>query len=223
MIVLGIETAGPRGSVALLRADQPPRLIEFQSSRRLGAELAPAIQRLLKEAQLGADSPPDLVAVDTGPGSYTGLRIGLAAAKGLAFAWGRPLIGVPAVDAIAAQAPRDAERVLCALDASRGQIYTVLFTGGAPNQATLQDAEVLCASLTEPTFAIGDAASQLQGVPGVQVAPPELAWPDALRIAEAAWRLHLAGTRHDALRLSPIYYRPSEAEEQRRKRKMRAK
>jgi tRNA threonylcarbamoyladenosine biosynthesis protein TsaB len=209
--------------VAILRSDgRPTRLIEFQSTRRLGAELAPAIQRLLAEEKLGADSPPDLVTVDTGPGSYTGLRIGLAAAKGLAFAWGRPLIGVPTVDAIAAQAPRDARRVLCVLDASRGQIYTVLFTGGAPNEATLIDAEALSAALsTEPTYCIGDAASQFDGVPGVRIAEPELAWPNALRIAEAGRRVHLAGARHDAMRLAPIYYRPSEAEEQRRKRKMR--
>jgi tRNA threonylcarbamoyladenosine biosynthesis protein TsaB len=230
VIVLGIETAGPQGSVALVRSDgHPSRQIDFQSSRRLGAELAPAIQRLLKESGLGANTPPDLITVDTGPGSYTGLRIGLAAAKGLAFAWSRPLIGVPSTHALVFQVPSQTRRVLCALDASRGQIYAALFTRDDPVAdfratlaASLSSVDALSAELEEETYVIGDAAEQLSGVSAATVAPAELAWPSATRIAEAGLRAHLDGDRHDALRLSPIYYRPSEADEQRRKRAMRA-
>jgi tRNA threonylcarbamoyladenosine biosynthesis protein TsaB len=206
-----------------------PSQIEFQSSRRLGAELAPAIQLLLSQAGLGPESPPDLITVDTGPGSYTGLRIGLAAAKGLAFAWARPLIGVPSTCAIVYQAPSTAHRVLCALDASRGQIYAHTFTRAnsvaafaSELDAGLSDAQALGSALTQETYVIGDAADQLATFPAAQVAPAEHAWPNAARIAVAGLRAHLAGARHDALRLCPIYYRPSEADEQRRKRAMRA-
>ena len=103
MIVLGIETAGDKGSVALVEPDAlgGPRVTQvvIESSRQLGAELAPTIQRLLRAAGLGPSRTPDLVAVDTGPGSYTGLRIGLAAAKALCWRFGLPLVGVDHVQA----------------------------------------------------------------------------------------------------------------------------
>src|SRR5437588_5497338 len=129
VIVLGIETSGPRGGVALL-TESGCEERRFDTRRSLGAELAPAIQALLDKAGLGPENPPDLVAVDLGPGSYTGLRVGLAAAKGLAFAWGRPLVGVRLVDALARQAP-PGKKVVCALDAQRGEVWhCVLERGG---------------------------------------------------------------------------------------------
>ena len=82
--------------------------------------------------------------------------------------------------------------------------------------------ESLRACLNEETYVIGDAAEQLSEFSAATLAPAELAWPTATRIAEAGRRAHLEGDRHDALRLTPIYYRPSEADEQRRKRSMRA-
>lgn len=224
MIVLAIETAGPRGSVALLPSEGLPEQVEFQASGRLGAELAPAIQGLLRRQGLGPEQPPDLVAVDLGPGSYTGLRIGLAAAKGLAFAWGKPLLGVRADEALAEEAPPDAERILCALDASRGEVYAVRYarTAGAVErrgEAGLYDPADLARLLDEPTWVVGDAAERVGG--GHRRAPAERAWPTAVRIARIARRRHLAGERQDAIGLAPVYYRPNEAEAQRRQRAMK--
>jgi tRNA threonylcarbamoyladenosine biosynthesis protein TsaB len=217
MIVLGIETAGPHGSVALLEADRPLRQTVITATRQLGAELAPAIQRLLREAGLGPDHPPDLVAVDVGPGSYTGLRIGLAAAKGLAFAWGRPLIGIPTVDALEALAPPTAQ-LLCALDASRGQVYAAL----RRKPAAVEELDGLRARLTGPLLVVGDAAPLLvDPARGITAADPALAWPTAEGIARLALARHLGGERQDALRLSPIYFHANEAEAARRKRSMK--
>jgi tRNA threonylcarbamoyladenosine biosynthesis protein TsaB len=230
VIVLGIETAGPTCSVALVSPETGCRQIEFEGSGRLGAELAPTVQRLLSEGNLGAASPPDLIAVDTGPGSYTGLRIGLAAAKGLAFAWGRPLIGIPTADALSAQGLEQAERVLCAMDASRGEVFAVLYTRSAgrlerqpwerlaPAEALV---EALPKAVTGPTLVLGDAAHLLAD-PSQGIEASDVAWPTAERIARLALHLHMEGERQDALQLCPIYYRPNEAEEQRRKRKMRS-
>ncbi|HBP22080.1 MAG TPA: tRNA (adenosine(37)-N6)-threonylcarbamoyltransferase complex dimerization subunit type 1 TsaB [Planctomycetes bacterium] len=230
MIVLGIETAGPRGSVALLRPDSAPVEVSFAARGTLGAELAPAIQRLLEDNGLGPDTPPDLVAVDTGPGSYTGLRIGLAAAKGLAFAWGRPLLGIPTVDALSAQAIEwagEERHVLCALDASRGEVYAAIYTREPEglrlsSPGSLYEPQQLDAQLQAQTLVVGDAAESLADAARGIVAA-ELAWPSAIRIAHLAQRRYLDGAREDALDMAPIYYRPNEAEEQRRKRNMKQK
>ncbi len=229
MIVLGIETAGPHGSVALLEPDAPggPKVTQtvITATRQLGAELAPTIQRMLRAAGLGPRRPPDLVAVDTGPGSYTGLRIGLAAAKGLAFAWGRPLLGIPAVDALEAHAPAGG-RVVCALDASRGQVYAATFLrtpdGLAREQAPgLFDPAILRQSIAGPAVVVGDAAEQVADPERGIVAAPDVRWPLAEKIARLGYARFAAGERQDALRLCPVYFHLNEAEEKRRKRGMK--
>lgn len=227
MIVLGIETSGPRAGVALLVGDRV-REKQFDAHRSLGAELAPTIQELLEQEHLGPDSPPDLVVVDLGPGSYTGLRVGLAAAKGLAFAWSRPLVGVRAIEALALQAPATSNRVLCAIDAQRGEVYHALFerAGGRTSLARapgLDGPEALARAFEgQDVTVIGDAAdavvralaSRARPIP----APRDLAWPSPRLIAELGRARHLDGQRDDAIGLAPVYYRASEAEERRRKR-----
>ena len=226
MIVLAIETAGPRGGVALLRDEGAPRELVLEAARSVGAELAPSIKRLLREAGLGARTP-DLVAVDVGPGSYTGLRIGIAAAKGLAFAWRCPLLGVSATDALAAAAGPEAERAVVALDASRGEVWAARYARreGAlalEGEPGLCDPAALQGALPRPTLLLGDAWAQVVDPARGLLAPSTPRdWPTALDVARLARERHLAGQRQDPLRLAPVYYRANEAEEQRRKRGLR--
>jgi tRNA threonylcarbamoyladenosine biosynthesis protein TsaB len=224
VIVLGIETSGPKGGVALL-TERGCEERRFDTQRSLGAELAPAIQDLLDKAGLGPANPPDLVAVDLGPGSYTGLRVGLAAAKGLAFAWGRPLIGVRLVDALARQAP-PARRVVCAVDAQRGEVWHCVLERRGPTAELVQEARIsefdfLAQALAEDAIVIGDAAHTVERAlagRSLRVAPGELAWPQPRLVAELGRERHLRGEREDAIALSPVYLRANEAEERRRKR-----
>ncbi|MEZ6188587.1 MAG: tRNA (adenosine(37)-N6)-threonylcarbamoyltransferase complex dimerization subunit type 1 TsaB [Planctomycetota bacterium] len=183
MIVLGIETAGPVAGVALLRSGHAPAVRTFSARRTLGAELAPAIQALLEEAGV-AETGPDLIAVDTGPGSYTGLRIGIAAAKGLAFAWRRPVVGVNATVALRTWAPKDVP-VVCALDASRGEVYAQLFpTAGAAPEPEISPPDEL-GDAYQNALVVGDAAQLLVGcVPGAKLLEPAVEWPTPVRIAE---------------------------------------
>ena len=233
MIVLGIETAGPRGSVALLRSSGESREVEFKAAGKLGSELAPTLQRLLREEGLGAACPPDLVAVDVGPGSYTGLRIGLAAAKGLAFAWGRPLLGVSAAEALSSEAMgevgtrRRGTQVLCAFDASRGEVWAALYVTNAEGQlelvqpGQLYQPDLLLSRIASPTLVVGDAAASLGDDARGIVVSPRPAWPTALQVARLARKRFVAGARDEALEMSPTYYRPNEAEAQRRQRSMK--
>jgi tRNA threonylcarbamoyladenosine biosynthesis protein TsaB len=108
MIALALDTSGPIGSVAVVRGDEGTLSVlakrTIGQGMRHGVELFPAIEAALKEAGRTAREI-DLVAVGTGPGSYTGLRVGLTAARALAYASGAELIGVPSCDALAEAIP----------------------------------------------------------------------------------------------------------------------
>jgi tRNA threonylcarbamoyladenosine biosynthesis protein TsaB len=132
-LLLALETATRTASVALLRGEE---LIAEETGRpdRTAAEsLLPAVDAVLREG--GAEvSWLDALAVSIGPGSFTGLRVGLATAKGLAFGSARPVVPVPTLAALAYTAPRRDLPVVPLLDARRGEVYAGAFdlTGGLP-------------------------------------------------------------------------------------------
>ncbi|MGA2962085.1 MAG: tRNA (adenosine(37)-N6)-threonylcarbamoyltransferase complex dimerization subunit type 1 TsaB [Candidatus Korobacteraceae bacterium] len=124
MIILGIDTSGRDGSVALARGSgerfEVLGLMPL-AGRTFSEQLIPAIAALLTGASL-AKSAIDLLAVASGPGSFTGLRVGLATVKGLAEALGKPIVAVSLLAATAA-ASRQTASVVAALDAQRGDVY----------------------------------------------------------------------------------------------------
>jgi tRNA threonylcarbamoyladenosine biosynthesis protein TsaB len=220
MLVLGIETSGPRGGVALLEEERPLGEALFEAGMVHGREIAPAADRLLRAAGKG---PADLglVAVDIGPGSYTGLRVGLAAAKGLAFALGRPLVGVPSLDALAETAPPGYEKIVPALDAKWDQVYGAVYdaSAGGPvrrSEMFAERPEAFAARIPTGAIVIGDALERhaaLFATRGAAAAPRELWAPRPGVIAILGLRRHREGLRHDAATLVPLYLRKTEAEE----------
>jgi tRNA threonylcarbamoyladenosine biosynthesis protein TsaB len=128
--VLAIETATAAGSVALRVGERTrEKSLQWRASFR---EVAPAIEELMAEAGLSWASL-DAIAVPSGPGSFTGLRVGAALALGLAKIAGRPLYGVPTLAAVAeAYAPLGAPTVCATLDARRGRRYAALYERAGP-------------------------------------------------------------------------------------------
>jgi tRNA threonylcarbamoyladenosine biosynthesis protein TsaB len=130
MIACAIETSGALGSVALADEDRILAEVTFERGLRHGQAVIPAIARCLEDARLSKGAI-DLYVAGTGPGSYTGMRVGLATAKALAFALRKPLIGVPSFDALAvavpAEALRDARSLLVATDARRDRLYAAVY------------------------------------------------------------------------------------------------
>lgn len=125
MTLLAIDTAGPRLQLALLLGERVESTSE-EMAQGHAERLFPALAELLaRSGKTYADLKR--VAVTTGPGSFTGVRIGLSAARGLGLALGIPVIGVPTLFAISLQASCDALAVL--LDAKRGEAYFQLFSG----------------------------------------------------------------------------------------------
>jgi tRNA threonylcarbamoyladenosine biosynthesis protein TsaB len=213
MKVLGIETSGARGGVALLDGDRALGSRLFEKGMVHGREIAPAIRDLAAAAGLRLEEL-DLLACDVGPGSYTGLRVGLAAAKGLALALGKPLVGVVSLDAMAEAGRGLAPVLCCAIDAKWDQIYGALYENGGRTTGLLAEKPaVFAARVPKGCLVLGDALDAYgplfrDVVPG----PPELRDPKPDVVARLGRRLHEGGRLDDAATLVPLYLRPTEAE-----------
>jgi tRNA threonylcarbamoyladenosine biosynthesis protein TsaB len=213
MKALGIESSGARGGVALVEDGQVRGTRLFEKGMVHGREIAPSIRSLLEELRW-APGALDLIACDIGPGSYTGLRVGLAAAKGLALALARPLLGVSSLDAMA-EGARGLARVLCpAMDAKWEQIYGAVYVDGRRTTDYLAEKpDVFAARVPKDATVIGDALDQYGGLFRDIVRGPREFWdPRPDTVALLGERLHEQGVRHDAATLVPLYLRPTEAE-----------
>lgn len=178
--------------------------------------LAPRLQELLASAGWEAASI-QLVGVVVGPGSFTGLRIGVTAAKTLAYAVGAEVIGVNALTVIAEQASVAAGSLWVVMDAQRQELFVAKFDKG---QRMLSDVRVLAQSQWRAELAPGDLVSgpALQKIQAslpkdVRCIESSLWNPQAATVGQLAWRDYQAGRHDDLWKLLPQYCRQSAAEE----------
>ena len=220
MRILALETSGTGGSVAALASDKLLAELSLEAPRRSAQVLAPAMRDVLRQAGW---KPRDvqIVAVTVGPGSFTGLRIGVTAAKLLAYAVGADIVGVNTLEAIAGQTPADVQRVAVAIDAQRGQVYAAELArreGGGFDwiqETAIVDADAWLARLSEGVTASGPALAKLASrLPhGIRALPAEVWTPMAQSVGQVALAHYLAGRRDDVFQLVPMYLRASAAEE----------
>jgi tRNA threonylcarbamoyladenosine biosynthesis protein TsaB len=220
MRILAIETVSTSGSVAALDGGQCRAERALPADRRSAQTLAPGIRDLLGDVDW---RPADvqLVAVAIGPGSFTGLRVGVTTAKVFAYAVGAEVLGVIALVAIARQAPTGRGRLWTVIDAHRQQVYAAVFDadeqgvwhGNAETQ--LVDADAWLAALRPGETVAGPALTRLAArLPNGVAATPQDCWaPRAFTIGQIAAERHAVGMRDDLWRLAPLYVRPSAAEE----------
>jgi tRNA threonylcarbamoyladenosine biosynthesis protein TsaB len=224
--ILALDTSTPRAAVAIATAAGAVHTARPDPEARHGRNLVPAVRDLLRRAGL-APGAIDVYAVGLGPGSYTGLRIGLTAAKVLAYASGRPLVGFDSLEAVARNAPGDALRVAVVADAQRGDLYAADFAREAPGgplvRRTPTRVEALAdwaARLDPGTLVLGPAMELTrvrEAVPGHALTLPavdEAHWPDGRRLTILARDLWQGGRRDDPWFLEPHYLRRSAAEDQ---------
>jgi tRNA threonylcarbamoyladenosine biosynthesis protein TsaB len=224
VLILAIETATGCGSVALTRGTgQTGKVLaeyslqpEVTHSRRLLG----SVQAIMKSA--GVEwKHLDGIAVSQGPGSFTGLRIGMAAAQGMAMAAGIPLLSVPTLDGLAAQVPPVDSPVCCLLDARKQQVYAALYRCEDKGHQRISPylvlrPEELVAHVQEPTLMVG---------PGVQACMPALQKHPQVRLmattllAPRAAAIGFCGGAHLRIEsgelsehVTPLYVRASEAE-----------
>jgi tRNA threonylcarbamoyladenosine biosynthesis protein TsaB len=214
-----IETSGRVGKVGLARGGAVARAADLDATRRHARDLAAAVDALLKAEGL---RPADLtgVVVGVGPGSYTGLRVGLISAKALAYALGCRLVPAPTFAAIAERAPTEASQLWVIADALQGQIYLQRFARDPAGK--WQPADELRIDRAEDCLSRVAPGTWISG-PGVKVyadriplANPVVPEPDREPSVESLFR---AGqgvppvSREELFRLEPLYLRGSSAEE----------
>jgi tRNA threonylcarbamoyladenosine biosynthesis protein TsaB len=224
--ILAVETSTRTGALALLESGAVVAEARVNIGVTHGERLLAAIDGVLRSARWQlADVAAFAVAI--GPGSFTGLRIGLSTVKGLAFATGRPVVGVPTLDALAWSLPFCAYPVCPILDARKNEVYAavyrtrdgqleVLESARAVAPATL--AEELRSSTEGPIAFLGDGVAPfgpvLTDILGgrARLAPAALRLPSAATVGElGGWAL-ARGDGIDPAALVPLYLRPSEAE-----------
>jgi len=223
--VMAIETSGRVGSIALLDVDGGVvrSVLERQTpeEERTARSLLPTIRQALAE-QHWRPADIGLICVTTGPGSFTGLRIGVVTAKTLAYATGARLVGVHTLAAIAAGVELGATaRLWTVLDAQRQELFVANFQGDRPlvDQA-VPETEILSLPQWFERLAPGDAVAgpplakcRQQLPPGVIVVDEAFWPPNAAAAGRLGVQLLERGEETNSLELVPNYYRKSAAEE----------
>lgn len=190
MITLAIDTCEARGSVAVRRGGAMVALKRHEGNSDYSAWLLPAVDQVLAEAGLKLEQV-DLLAVATGPGSFTGLRVGLTTVKAWAEVYGKPIVGVSRLEAIARSQVAVTSFVAASYDAQRGQLFAGLYRTMSGSLARVGDERVI-----SPEELLESIESQ------VGTAPVTWISLDRERITELeAWKHRLA--RGDILQLCP--------------------
>jgi tRNA threonylcarbamoyladenosine biosynthesis protein TsaB len=219
---LAIETSGRVGSIAVAADGRALAEEQFGHGLKHAAGIVPIVDRLFAAEGW---SPGDLeeIYVSAGPGSFTGLRVGITVAKTLAFATGARVVAVPSVDVLARNAPARWANLVIVLDAKRGQIFTASFANrdGQPvprEPARLDTLAAVLARTPRPVHLLGEGLPYHEAAipPGdAQVirTPPETWQGRASVVAMLGAELARAAHFTDPARLTPTYIRRPEAEE----------
>ncbi len=223
MKILALDTAGKSAGVAILSDDQLLYECYLEAGMTHSETLMPMVDTAFRMTGL---KPRDieLYAVTAGPGSFTGLRIGLAAAKGMALPANTPCAAVSTLEALAAQHVGQGT-VIAALDARRNQVYWAAFdleTGArlTPDAAAAVDSLAsFIESCKKPLFFVGNGATLCYNKygqnPGVVAARPTVGCARSGAVALVGARMHANGESVPPCALLPDYHRLSQAERER--------
>jgi tRNA threonylcarbamoyladenosine biosynthesis protein TsaB len=223
MLILGIESAGTQVGCAVGGHEGVLASAHAGRGRRHAEALAPQIDFVRRQAGIEL-SEVGAVAVDVGPGLFTGLRVGIATAVALAQGLGVPMIPVPSLDLMAFPARWTTRLIVPALDARRGELFTALFRkvpGGIQrvrdaNVCTPDELSAELEALDEPALLLGDGAlrhaEEFVGLKSIEMAEQGLANPSARSLVQLA---HARAMREEFVQpweLEPVYLRQPDAQ-----------
>jgi tRNA threonylcarbamoyladenosine biosynthesis protein TsaB len=219
-VLLAIDTSTRNVGIAIYDGIQVLSETIWASHDYHTIELAPAIAETLTRAGLEIQNLK-LLAVATGPGSFTGLRIGLAVAKGIALACHLPIIGIPTLDIVAESQPVSPGLPLAAvLQAGRGRLVVGWYTANNDRwqlnpPIEIMDPLILSRHIHEPTLVCGELSEEQQHVlarkyRNVILASPAHSIRRPSLLAELAWKRWQSGDIDDPVTLSPTYLHPGE-------------
>ena len=236
--ILAVDTSATPVSCAVLRDDRLIVSYYAHTKSTHSQTLMPMIEHALQIGGLAMDDI-DVLAVNSGPGSFTGVRIGVSAVKGLAFADKKPCVEVSTLAAMAESfrgLPMDAV-ICCTMDARCQQVYTALFSvdlngnlfrSSEDKAMTLQELQPILSALDKPIILVGDGAQICYSafsdtVERVYLAPLELRYQSAAGVAGAAMRKLAAAETISDEALLPSYLRLPQAERELRSRQQEGK
>ncbi len=223
-LILAFETSGETGGVALYQGRLLGEVL-LSGSITYSRRLLPAVEFLLQHLGLQL-AAVDILAVSLGPGSFTGLRIGLATVKGLALTLGKPVVAVETLAALAALIPESPYPICPVLDARRDEVFAALYRFDQHGLQTLLPPtvltpEALCERLSGPTVFLGEGLRSYGEFFRKRLGRDYLEAPGHLRegracsIAYLAEKKALSGEFADPATLVPLYLRATEAERNR--------
>jgi tRNA threonylcarbamoyladenosine biosynthesis protein TsaB len=223
MMVLGIETSTALGSVAIVEDQKLRGERRWKAEKGHAERLIEELDSLLEKLSISMKAL-DGFAVTIGPGSFSGLRVGLATVKGLAMATQRPVIPVSTLEALARNVSGPLHPVCTLLDAQREEAYAALFRRDETGQwiRILPDQVIapgdLLKQLSGPTIFVGEGAVLYQALiqqrmgEKASFAPPEAQWPSAAIVAQMGLSRLLRGETAQAKEIAPSYLRRPDAE-----------
>ena len=223
MNVLVLDTSTFRAAIGLRLRSGMVFGKATDGTQKHGRDLIPSVAEILARAGINAREI-EAIGVGLGPGSYTGLRVGVMAAKTLAYLTGAPLIGLDSLEAVAWNAPGSVRRVSVVADAQRGEVYSADFIRRAPDEplectraSGIEPLSSWAGRLEPGTLVLGpgleSTSIRLRVPPDLLSADAAMNYPDGIKLLELLDREWQAGHREDLWLLEPRYLRRSAAEE----------
>ncbi|MEC4681360.1 MAG: tRNA (adenosine(37)-N6)-threonylcarbamoyltransferase complex dimerization subunit type 1 TsaB [Nitrospirota bacterium] len=220
MIFLAVETATSRQSVAIFNDQKLLGYTECESNRSLTTQIIPTIQQLLRVVSRDVADLEGL-AVSIGPGTFTGLRVGLATMTAFRLALGIPLVGVPTLEGLAWNLPNSDLPIVSMVSIRADMVYWGLFQWEHQKLVSKQTDQMgkfsdVCAGLTEPTIGLGDGVARNRESLETQncliiEGPSDALWPSAKGVGRAGQELLEMG-KFLPEGCTPRYIQPSYAE-----------
>lgn len=223
MLILGIDTATMQASCAIGGHEGVLAAAQSSKGRRHAEHLVPAIEFICGQAQIEL-SELSVIAVDIGPGLFTGLRVGIATAKSLAHALNVPMIGVSSLDLLAFPVRFSSRLIVAAVDARRGELYWATYRqvpGGVQrlSEPSVGSPDEVISELMasgEEILMVGDGAvryaTEFEALPKLEFADLGLAHPAATSLVQLAHARALREEFAPASSIDPLYLRKPDAE-----------
>ena len=225
MNILGIETSSMVASIAVLCEEKLMAEYTVNNKKTHSEKMMGVLNKALEDSGIGFKDI-DAIAVAKGPGSFTGIRIGMASAQGMAHALGIPMIGVNTLDGLAYNLLESSSLLCPVIDAQRGDVYTSLYRWEGEELVQLWNYEIISSeqlieklnSLEDKVKILGDGVPVLAKVLGAQFgsitpAHPVARMPRASCVAAIGLRQYALGKVGDCFSVKPFYIRKSNAEE----------
>ena len=227
MLILALDSTAVAASVALTEDDRPLAAFKLENGHTHSRTLLPMVKAILDVTGHTVDDV-DLFACSIGPGSFTGVRIGAATVKGLAFGKNKNVLGISTLEALAENLMPYNGLICPVMNARRDQVYTALFCGESgvltrltPDAAlSVEELEQMLTGRGEPFCLVGDGTKPVRGALKTltpRPTPALLTAENAVSVARLAYRAAKAGAAGTDADLKPLYLRMPQAERERLK------